>query len=200
MLRQSKDRVECKVRRKFFADEQMWQTHYVDRHSDTKLFNQYLRRLLNWNTAHTSVEEVEQAVEVVYTIGERLGIKKRPIEETILNATKVAGITSYVDDWHDKNPDRDRETVDVNSSSATRHGASQGSTNRPVEPQRPARAPKLAELSQKLIAKAQEGTIYDKQRSKIKPEDDKGDDKRQQPEKRKEVEKKKNKKKQKWWM
>ena len=81
-------KIECKVCKKFFRDENAWQVHFVQRHSDADLFGQCLRRIQNWNTQ----EEVESAIELVYDIGQQVGMSNKDIESSILEATRVPGI------------------------------------------------------------------------------------------------------------
>ena len=147
--------IECKV---CFRSENEWEQHYVTKHADETLFQQCLRRIQQWDTKDCTQNEVEAAIELVYGIGQQVGRSNNDIEASILDATKVPGITSHLDDCRRRNPDENREVAHVPKKDATVAQKAQGSKNRPKEPEK---MPRLNDLSKKFVERARAGTIYD---------------------------------------
>ena len=66
--------IECKVCKRFFRTKKEWESHYVQKHADEDLFRQCLRRMQNWDTKNCTQDEVESAIELVYDIGQQVGM------------------------------------------------------------------------------------------------------------------------------
>ena len=75
-----------------------------------------------------------------------------------MEATKVPGITTHLDDCRPKNPDANREVANKPKKDATDKAKGQGSKNRPREPDK---TPRLNDLSKKFVERVRAGTIYD---------------------------------------